>query len=299
MRMRVAGQERGATMAPIAAAAAATLLSLALMLGIAGAVKLPLPWCIHINKVCQAFDDTNAVSPTVMTFENCPKTLMENNVGPEMYLMPPIIVWSPLEQFSMINFECPKCGALDIHGITLHARGWRDGMSGPRSDPRKIYGVHSITLLVCRVYACSKNHEVLGCHPGILRAIPTCFVPFKLWHITGFTLEHIQLIASLLSIGVSICKVREILRERIVWWYHHQKAKFEKINKDSETSFPSHEEWSQMLPNFLPSQHSISSCFLADFWDKEDIYVKVMQNTTIDEQDACLSCDHTFASASM
>ena len=159
----------------------------------------------------------------------------------------------------------------------------------------KIYGLYAITLLVCHVYACSKNHEIVGYHPGVLKQVPSCFIPFKLWHITGFTLEHVQLIASLLSFGMSIHKVREILFERIGWWYHHQKLKFMELNKNSSNNFPSQAEW---FSSALPSQHSISSCFLADFWEKEEVYVKCMQSTTVNENSLWLSCDHTFASAS-
>ena len=49
-------------------------------------------------------------------------------------------------------------------------------------------------------------------------------------------------------------------------------------------TFPSLEEWFELFSSSLPSNHSISSCFLADFWEKEDVYIKVMQNTTIDDQ---------------
>jgi len=118
---------------------------------------------------------------------------MENGCAAEMYLMSPIILWSPLEQFSNVSMACPKCTMLNEPNV-LHARGWRNRMGGARSEPRKIYGVNGVTLLVCRVYACSNNHEVVGYHPGILKEIPACFVPFKLWHITEFTLECIQLI---------------------------------------------------------------------------------------------------------
>lgn len=261
------------------------------------AVKLPLSWCIHLAKICDQFDDDCPSAPSLITFENCPKTLMDNCM-PEMFLMPPVIIWSPLEQFSMVSVSCPKCTMLNVPNVPLHARGWRNGMGGPRSDPRKIYGIYGIVLLVCRVYGCSKSHEVLGYHPGIIKHIPACFVPFKLWHIAGFTIEHIQLVSSLLSLGMSIHKVHDILLQRIGWWYHRQKVKFMELDKKSKDLFPSQKEWLESYSSFLPSNHSISSCFLADFWEKEDVYVKVMQNTTIGEEDSWLSCDHTFASAS-
>lgn len=54
-------------------------------------------------------------------------------------------------------------------------------------------------------------------------------------------------------------------------------------------SFPSLVKWS--------SPHAVSGCFLEDFWEKEAIYRRCMQNTTVNEDQAWLSCDHTFASA--
>lgn len=264
--------------------------------GVDGVNLLPA-WCSHIAKVCQEFNDEHPTAPSVVTFESCPMTLLENFVVPEMYLMPPLILWSPLEQFNKVKIACPKCSVAGVADVSLHARGWRDGMGGTRSEPRKVYGVNGVTLLVGRVYACSKGHEVVGYHPGILKAIPACFIPFKLWHITGFTIEQIQFIASLISFGVSIHKVRDILLERIGRWYHLQKLKFNEVNGGSVHPFPSKEQWSQCFSSLLPSQHAISSSFLADFWSKEDVYVKVMQNTSIDENNSWLSCDHTFASA--
>lgn len=261
------------------------------------AIKLPLTWSMHLGKICEQFDDQCPATPTILTFENCPMTLMDSCAVPEMYLMPPIIMWSPLEQFSKIRIVCPKCATSKEPNVPLHARGWRNGMGGPRSDPRKIYGTNGIVLLVCRVYACPKNHEVVGYHPGILKQIPSCFVPFKLWHITGFSLEHIQLVCSLISLGMSIHKVREVLFQRIGWWYHRQKLKFMEVNKGND-NFPSMEQWRSLFSSSLPSNHSISSSSLADFWDKEDVFVKHMQNTTTDDQNTWLSCDHTFASAS-
>ena len=43
--------------------------------------------------------------------------------------------------------------------VSLHATEWRDGMRGQRSEPRKIYGCDTVTLLVGRVYVCTRGHD--------------------------------------------------------------------------------------------------------------------------------------------
>ena len=47
---------------------------------------------------------------TVTKFENCPQTLLDSVGTPLMYLMPSLILWSPLEQVSMRHF-----GAQSVH----------------------------------------------------------------------------------------------------------------------------------------------------------------------------------------
>jgi hypothetical protein len=69
-------------------------------------------------------------------------------------------------------------------------------------------------------------------------------------------------------------------------------------------TFPSLTEWQQSFSSPLPSPHAMSGCFLEDYWKIfgrriQVIYKKTMQNTSVDEVDAWLSCDHTFASAGM
>ena len=68
------------------------------------AVKLPTPWCLYPAKLCEEFDRT---SPAIIIQESCPGFLLSSDVDPELYLMAPVILWSPLEQFSR-NIMCPK-----------------------------------------------------------------------------------------------------------------------------------------------------------------------------------------------
>ena len=98
--------------------------------------RLPPQWCSFIAKVCHEFDDKHP-SPPMVSFDNCPRTLIDNVRTP---LMPPMFLWSPLEQFSMLKeiTMCPKCTSLGAQSA-LHPSGWRDGAGGQQSEPRKIY----------------------------------------------------------------------------------------------------------------------------------------------------------------
>jgi hypothetical protein len=181
--------------------------------------------------------------------------------------------------------------------IPLHASGWRNAIESARSEPRKIYGSEGICLLIGRVYRCHNSHEVIGYHAGLLQQIPTVFIPFKLWHKTGFTMEFIDFVASLITTGLSISEIRNFLHKRHVSHYYSCNSQFNTaltfLKKDA--TFPSMETWEECFPNVLPSVHALSGCFLADFWTKDCLYTTYMQNMGIDEW---LSLDHTFSSTS-
>lgn len=73
-----------------------------------------------------------------------------------------------MEQFKdalAITVKCPKCSSSELLASTVR---WQYGTESERSEPRKIYGTHGVTLLIGRVYKCSKGHEVVGYHPGIM-----------------------------------------------------------------------------------------------------------------------------------
>lgn len=251
---------------------------------------LPGEWCAYLSKLCKQFENQHPLPSAEMILGNCDIST------PKMYLMPPVIIWSPLEQFLMLKGKvmCPKCSHPDS---LLHASVWRDGTKGRRSEPRKMYGEDGVTLLVGRVYTCTKGHEVVGYHPGIIKQIATCFISFNLWHVTGFTKQITRTIFSLLTSGLSIRGIQSILSEKQTSWYCSQRLKFIELCRGREGTFPSFTEWQQMFSSPLPSLHAMSGCFLQDFWGKEAIYRKCMQNTSILEDEAWLSCDHTFASA--
>lgn len=254
--------------------------------------NLPVEWCRHLSKLCKQFEKEGQLQ---IALGDCASALLSSISTPLMYLIPPVIIWSPLEQLPMLKgmVVCPKCSQ---PGSILHASGWRDGTRGRRSEPRRIYGENGVTLLVGRVYTCTKGHEVAGYHPGIINKIATCFVPFNLWHVTGFTKQVTQLIFSLITSGLSIHGIQKILSEKQTSWYCNQRLKFA-ILCGKKDRFTSLSEWQRHFFSTLPSLHAVSGCFLEEFWGKEVTYTKCMQNTSIQDDEAWLSCDHTFASA--
>ena len=110
-------------------------------------------------------------------------------------------------------------------------------------------------------------------------------------------MQCIELFFALITAGISIHGIHNVMYQKQTSWYYHQKLKFQTLSGNI-SSFPSIEKWQHIFSSSIPSQHAISGCFLAEFWLKEEVYTKLMQNTTIGDQDAWLSSDHTFASAS-
>lgn len=121
--------------------------------------------------------------------------------------MLPVIIWSPLEQYNgIISRECPKC-KMNGFASLLVPTDWTDGQTC-QNEPRLLHCVNTNVLLVTRVYTCPSQHRVLGHHPDIISMFDTlnlqCMVPFRLWHITGFTNSLIDYIDDLCQSGVPL-----------------------------------------------------------------------------------------------
>lgn len=126
--------------------------------------------------------------------------------------MPPVMIWSPLEQFhsQLVNgLLCPTCE--DAQPLQPH--GWRDG-SKERLEPCKIHGIAGTILLVGRIYKCTKGHESVGYNPKILEQIPlpNMVVPFCLWHKTGFSRQFMDVIVGMVSSGISISEMHKFIK---------------------------------------------------------------------------------------
>ena len=211
---------------------------------------------------------------------------------PLSLFIPPVMIWSPLEQLQLVipnGLTCPQCGASNIK---IYANGWRDG-SVKRLEPRKLHGLSSTVILVTRMYKCEYNHEIVGYDAQILTQIPKDFIPFRLWHRTSFTKE---LIGSQITSGVPIKSIyQQLTQNRHLAYFHRQKLVKQLL--PGNINVPSFEEWISHVPSIAPSRHSISSCFLLQFWEKEHLYLKHMQSMSLAMNEEWLSCDHTFSSA--
>ncbi len=70
--------------------------------------RLPPQWCSKVAELCEGFDDGQVTQPTVIRHLASSETLIKD---PVLYLFPPIIMWSPVEQFQaylQINFFLPQ-----------------------------------------------------------------------------------------------------------------------------------------------------------------------------------------------
>ena len=133
-------------------------------------------WCDRLQEECKLFERNVSIPREV---EPC--YAMEPSVAecPELSLMPPFILWSPLEQFGEsygITFTCPKC---DVIPSELKAVGWQCGLKGSSTNPRVIHSVDSAVLVVGRTYRCSSSHTVLAYHPDLMQKLPKSLVPFQ------------------------------------------------------------------------------------------------------------------------
>ena len=256
--------------------------------------KLHPQWCTFISDLCKRFED----SPKSFSLIYVHREYSAKN--PFLHLLPPILVWAPVEQYNGVlpdGFTCPRCDSSSI----LYGFGWMNGIGRDRLQPRKIHGRDGVTILVGRIYKCMKSgHEVVSYHPGILRQLASSLIPFKLWSRTGFMYDLIGDIEDMMISGVSISTIETNLATSPVAQYAERKNRYFHIQRLSGTcsvdEFPTYEEWCSFLPATAPSRHAITGCFLASFWEKNSLLDKHMQCTTIPDEDSWLSCDHTFAS---
>lgn len=236
--------------------------------------QLPSCWCDKILQLCNEFDDSKSALPTVNSAYYL-QFVQDPSCEPIAFLSPPVILWSPLEQLRdllQVPVFCPKCVIAGQDSVPLYSAGWHTGTQGERSEPRKIYGADGITLLVGRIYKCtSRGHEVIGYHPFILQCIPQCFIPFQLWHRTGFTTDFIKLVAILVSAGMNLSGIRGFYQRKLLSMFYCRKTQFSQVTGESSL-FPSPDVWKGFFPNFAPSIHALSGCFLTEFWTNNSAY---------------------------
>ena len=136
-------------------------------------MAFPPEWAANIVSLCSEFPNHPQRILISWEFHRCVDTSLET---PLSCLMPPVLLWSPQEQFQFLMLNCPRCTS---HS-RLHPRGWRDG-TAERLLPKRIQGMYAIVLLVERLYLCEHGHEILSYDPGVLVQFPTpSMIPFRL-----------------------------------------------------------------------------------------------------------------------
>lgn len=265
----------------------------------------PPAWCARIQAICRMAEHNPMSFPPVPV----PTVYLDCATAPNdpmSHLIPPILLWAPTEQFPSLfpnGILCPMC---EENPSQLQLYGWKDGSGGSRNEPRKIHGICNVILLVSRVYKCNKGHEISASNPKIIACHPIPqLIPFQLWHITGFTVDFIDYVVSLVTAGVSLGTITEVVSESRIRTYWQRKQTYAQLvrlhNPQQQTPpplFPTYQYYKEHLSKSAsPGKHCISQLFLWDFWKKEGVYNAYMRRTSIADNDPWLSCDHTFASA--
>ena len=276
---------------------------LLLLWGMPSSATFPPAWCAKIQAICRMAEH-NPVSYPPVPLPTIQLDCATAPNDPMNHLIPPILLWTPTEQFPSLfpnGILCPVC---EENRSQLQMYGWKDGSGGSRNEPRKIHGICSVILLVSRVYKCKKGHEISACNPKILVCHPVPeLIPFQLWHITGFTTNFINYVASLVSAGVSLGTITDVVSESRIRMYLQSKQTYVQLLLHNPQQapgpvFPTYDYYREHLSkSTCPSKHTISQLFLWTFWKKERTYNAFMRKTGVMDDEPWLSCDHTFASA--
>lgn len=182
----------------------ATLLLLLVVVVPAAYGAIPPEWLPILERLCLEFEK-HIPAPLPHIIQHQVEVAPGLSIVPIAFHMPEVILWSPLEQLAFrfhLSTMCPKCEK----PAPLRAIGWQNGLHGKRSEPRKIHGLNRPILLIGRVYKCTEGHDILAYHPGIMKKVEAAesFIPFRLWHRTGFAKTFMQTVESLVTIGISI-----------------------------------------------------------------------------------------------
>ena len=216
--------------------------------------------------------------------------------------MLPVIIWSPLEQFSgFISNDCPKC-RIDGKCSQLVHSDWTDGHSSD-TRPRLLYCVNSNVILVSRIYSCPNEHRVLGHHADIVHRFTVAgkisMLLFRLWHVAGFTVNFMDYVDHACATGTPMLQTERMIACNRARHFYALKQKYQQLQSSSSLlPFPEFDDDAFSFWKMSPKRHAISSCFLLYFWQWERTYHACLSQTSLCPGQSWLSCDHTFKSVS-
>lgn len=216
-----------------------------------------------------------------------PETMKLDHQGFASIILPHILLWDPLHQFSRCSVLCPQCSQ------PLKTAYWKWGQSAG-SQPRKIHCIEYIVIIIPAVYSCAHDHLVVANDPRILRVLTLEQQPFVLLHRTGFTKHFINTVVQLFQEGMTIAKIEQyILKSRenyIADLYLRVKSFFADIG----TSLTTTTSPLNLIRFPAPSNDVLCKCFVAYFLDNKKYYDHLIQQLGANY----ISFDHTFKTAS-
>lgn len=110
--------------------------------------RLPSCWRVKIVQLCEDFDETALPTVNGVNYLHYVQDSLQDAI---IYLFPPIILWSPLEQFQDLvqaPLSCPKCASLEQNDVSLHPTGW----CNCAQETHEKYMVLMVSLYLLDVY---------------------------------------------------------------------------------------------------------------------------------------------------
>ena len=123
-------------------------------------------------------------------------------------LLPPIFIWSPMQQLA-ITMKCPD------HSVELELGQWTDDLTndGRSRNPRLVYGISENTILIQRYLICRFHHQYLSAKEKILKLLPKfvgeALFPFDLHHRSAFDKAVVSFVKNTLLSGASFQQISE------------------------------------------------------------------------------------------
>lgn len=133
----------------------------------------------------------------------------------DAYTSPAILLWDVLHSYS-VRMLCPVCLSAGTSNNLKRSGKWTDTTwSSALYEPRMIYDLSNVVILVSHIYMCCSNHQVPSHHASIISALPpSVHVPFFLTNRAGFTVDMLTQISSMIDNGLSFHCIESIIRDQ-------------------------------------------------------------------------------------
>ena len=236
--------------------------------------RLPGVWYSMIEAYIRKTAHLQLLPHYVQLMPSTPEERQDAN----SYLIPPIVVCSPLETYPQLDGKCPTCGK------PMNAKEWTPLATSHPTAIRTIHGLHSPTLLISRTYKCPHGHLTLGHYSSILNEIPSSeMIPFQLSHKSGYTKELALFIYQLAPTAMSMRQISDLIYENRQMFFLQRIQLYKSLNTTT-TLCPEFINWrNSFSPHQFTTSHSvIGASFIHTFQQMERFYEIHMSEVTLD-----------------